>query len=154
MQCKGQGYMILIYRYQLKLYLGQGSIFLIISPFWWLMTTRPKQTNDKNLEIKNYLLAGMQYKGQGYMILIYRYQLKLYLKACLALANVPMWYYGLKPSFLKKILPLLRLIHNSNSPPLASNTEKEDISSIREGQISWSIVYRMKWITKFDSHII
>jgi hypothetical protein len=48
------------------------------------------------------------------MILIDRYQLKLYLKTCLALANVPMWYYGLKPSFQKKI-PLLRLIHNSLS---------------------------------------
>ena len=73
----------------------------------------------------------------------------------LALTKVPMCHYG----FLQ-ILPLLSLIHNplsflswtittcivdinlmlafgpSNSPPLASNTEKEDISSTREGQIS------------------
>ena len=54
------------------------------------MTTRPKQANDKNFKFKNYLLARMQCKGQGYMILIDRYQLKLYSKACLALANVPM----------------------------------------------------------------
>jgi hypothetical protein len=54
------------------------------------MPTRPKQANNKNLKDKNYLLARMQCKGQGYMILIDRYQLKLYLKTCLALANVPM----------------------------------------------------------------
>ena len=70
------------------------------------MPTRPKQANNKNLKVKNYLLARMQCEGQGYMILIDRYQLKLYLKACLALANVPMWYYGLKPSFLKKNSPI------------------------------------------------
>ena len=41
----------------------------------------------------------MQCKGQGYMILknttckTKRYHLKTYL----ALANVPMWYYGFKP---------------------------------------------------------
>ena len=96
-----------------------------------------------------------------------RYHLKTYL----ALANVPMWYYGFKPCFWSyKFSPLHRLIHNPlsslsriittcrplpfvnyydlafgpyklmlafgplNSPPLESNTEKEDISSTREGQ--------------------
>ena len=34
------------------------------------MTTRPKQANNKNFELKkNYLLARMQCKGQGYMML-------------------------------------------------------------------------------------
>ena len=33
------------------------------------MTTQPNQANNKNLEFKNYLLARMQCKGQGYMML-------------------------------------------------------------------------------------
>ena len=80
---------------------------------WW-QHDQSKQM-IKNFKFKNYLLARMQCKGQGYMILIDRYQLKLYSKACLDLANVPMWYYGLEPIFLKKILPLHRLIHDSLS---------------------------------------
>ena len=76
------------------------------------MTTRPKQANNKNVKFKNYLFAKMQCKGQGYMILK-RYQLKIQLvgpieklfKAYLALANVPMWYYGFKPCSLL-ILPI------------------------------------------------
>ena len=79
---------------------------------------------------------------------------RYYMKAYLALANAPMWHYGYKPYFLQ-ILPITQAIHNPlsslsqtittckllmiafgllNSPPLESNTEKEDISSTREGQ--------------------
>ena len=56
------------------------------------MTTRPKQANNKNLEFKNYHLARMQCKGQGYKMLkdttckTRRYHLKTYL----ALAKSPM----------------------------------------------------------------
>ena len=55
------------------------------------MTTRPKQANNKNLKFKNYLLARMQCKGQGYMMLKdtacknRRYHLNIYL----ALAKCP-----------------------------------------------------------------
>jgi len=71
------------------------------------MTTRPKQANNKKLEFKNYLLARMQCKGQGYMMLkdttckTKGYNIKTYL----ALANVLMWHYGFTPSFLH-ILPI------------------------------------------------
>ena len=71
------------------------------------MTTRPKQANNKILNFENYLLARMQYKGQGYMMLkdttckTKGYHIKTYL----ALANVPMWHYGFKPCFLQ-ILPI------------------------------------------------
>ena len=71
------------------------------------MTTRPKQANNKNLKFKNYLLARMQCKGQGYMMLkdttckTKRYYIKTYI----ALANVPMWHCGYKPCFLQ-ILPI------------------------------------------------
>ena len=64
------------------------------------MTTRPKQANNRILKFENYLLARMQCKGQGYMMLkdttckTKRYYIKTYL----ALANVPMWHYGFKPS--------------------------------------------------------
>ena len=92
----------------------------------------------------------MQCYGQGYMMLkdttckAKGYHIKTYL----TLANVPMWHYGFKPCFLQ-ILPLHRqsIIHYPpflgplmlafdplTSPPLESNTEKEDISSTREGQ--------------------
>jgi hypothetical protein len=37
----------------------------------------------------------------------------------------------------------------TTSPPLESNTEKEDISSTREGQILWSFICGVKLITKF-----
>ena len=55
------------------------------------MTTRPKQANNKNLQFKIYLLARMQCKGQGYMMLkdttckTKRYYIKTYL----ALAKCP-----------------------------------------------------------------
>ena len=41
----------------------------------------------------------------------------------------------------------------TNSPPLESNTEKEDISSTREGQTLWSFVCGVELVTKIDSHI-
>ena len=94
--------------------MGLGSIFLTISPFWWLMTTRPEQANNKKkFKFKNYQLARMQCKGQGYMMLEYPTQIPI--EDHLALANVPMWHCEFKPCFLQ-ILPLLRLIHN----PLSS----------------------------------
>ena len=43
------------------------------------------------------------------------YDAKDYIKTHLALATVPMWYYGFKPSFLQ-ILPITWAIHN----PLSS----------------------------------
>ena len=78
------------------------------------------------------------------------------LEIYLALANVPMWHYGFNPlpnsiihypPFLEP-LPLVNYYDQAcywsyklmlafgptNSPPLESNTEKEDISSTREGQ--------------------
>ena len=60
------------------------------------MTTRPKQANNEFLKFKSYLLARMQCKGQGYMMLkdtackTKRYHIETYL----ALTNVPMWHYG------------------------------------------------------------
>ena len=67
------------------------------------MTTRPKQANNKNLKFKNYLLARMQCKGQGYMMLENPTQIPI--EDHLALTKVPMCHYG----FLQ-ILPLLILI--------------------------------------------
>ena len=75
------------------------------------------------------------------------------LETYLALANVPKWYYGLKPPpnsiihyppFLGP-LPLVNYYDRACfcpiiSPPLESNTEKEDISSTREGQILRSFI--------------
>ena len=70
------------------------------------------------------------------------------LETYLALTNVPKWYYGLKPPLNSIIhyppflgpLPLINYYDwlafgPTNSPPLESNTEKEDISTTREGQI-------------------
>ena len=80
---------------------------------------------------------------------------RYYIKTYLALTNVPMWHYGFSPYILRILhyldysimhfppflgpLPLLdtklKLAFGPpNSPPLASNIEKEDISSSREGQ--------------------
>ena len=90
----------------------------------------------------------MQCKGQGYMMLkdttckTKEYHIKTYL----ALANVPMWHYGFKlpPNSIIHYPPFLgplphvnyydRAFGPINSPPLESNTKKENISSIREGQ--------------------
>ena len=96
----------------------------------------------------------MQCKGQGYMILIDRYQLKLYSKSMSCPCKCPhviLWiraYLSKKnsqsiihfPPFLGPLplvdINLMLAFGPSNSPPLASNTKKEDISSTREGQIS------------------
>ena len=60
------------------------------------MTTRPKQENYKIFEFKNYLLARMQCKGQGYMMLkdttckTKRYYIKTYLALAKCL-HVALW---------------------------------------------------------------
>ena len=60
------------------------------------MTTRSKQANNKNLEFKNYLLARMQCKGQGYMMLkdttckTKRYYIKTY-HALAKCPHVALW---------------------------------------------------------------
>ena len=76
-----------------------------------------------------------------------RYDILISLKTYLALANIPMWHYGFKPHpnsiihyppFLGP-LPLINYYDRTcfwsyKFSPLESNTEKEDISSTREGQ--------------------
>ena len=51
--------------------MGQGSIFVTISPSLVIdnNTTKVKKIIIKILEFKKYLLARMQCKGQGYMML-------------------------------------------------------------------------------------
>jgi len=44
---------------------AKGPFSLQSPPFWWLMTTRPKQANNRILKFENYVLARMQCKGQG-----------------------------------------------------------------------------------------
>ena len=70
------------------------------------MTTRPKQANDKNFKFKNYLLARMQCKGQGYMILIDRYQLKLYSKSMSCPCKCPHVILWIKAYLSKKNSPI------------------------------------------------
>jgi HD superfamily phosphohydrolase len=48
-------------------------------------------------KFKNYLLARMQMQRQVYMMQKNTACEKLTLETYLALANVPMWYYGFKP---------------------------------------------------------
>ena len=74
---------------------------------WW-QHDQSKQMIEI-LNFKNYLLARMQCKGQGYMMLENPTQIPI--EDHLALTKVPMCHYG----FLQ-ILPLLSLIHN----PLSS----------------------------------
>ena len=85
---------------------AKGPFSLQSPPFWWLMPTRPKQANNKNLEVKNYLLARMQCKGQGYMILIDRYQLKLYLKAMSCPCKCPHVMLWIKAYLSKRKSPI------------------------------------------------
>ena len=83
----------------------------------------------------------MQCKGQDYMMLKDT-TCKHLLETYLALANVPMWHYGFKlspnsiihyPTFLGplplEIIMIGLAFGPTNSPPLESNNEKEDISS-------------------------
>ena len=91
--------------------MGQGSIFLTISPFLVIDDNTTKASKYFFLKFENYLLAGMQCKGQDYMMLkdttckTKGYHIKTYL----ALANVPMWHYGFKslPNSIINNPPLL-----------------------------------------------